>query len=150
MKVSILTLTLLFCTITICAQDKLVFNYDTAGNQILREKVCLNCMAQARPEAVMNDSINSQADDPVMEFQLKSYPNPVVDDLYVEWINNPEFLVSKIQLFSNNSQLLLDVAINDKQGEQAISFTGLPLGIYHVVVYYNNNQSRKTFKIIKK
>lgn len=151
MKTFILTLTLIFCTSAIYAQDKLAFKHDTAGNQISRQRICLNCNPASRPATTETDSINLVAEDlkQINDFQLKSHPNPVVDELYVEWINNPEMLVSKIQLFSNNSQLLLDMNINNKQGEQTVNFSGFPVGIYHIVVHYNN-QTRKSFKIVKK
>lgn len=151
MKTFIVTLTFLLCSISIYAQDKLSFKYDTAGNQITRERICLNCNPQSRSATTETDSMDVAADDlkAITEFQLKSYPNPVVDELYVEWINNPENLVAKIQLFSMNSQLLFDMNIKEKQGEQTINFSNFPAGIYNVVIHYTN-RSKKSFKIIKK
>lgn len=151
MKIFILLLTVLLCSVTIYAQDKLAFTYDTSGNQITRQRICINCTPAARAALTESDSTNivAQDDKNINDFQLRSYPNPVVDELYVEWINNPEMLVSKIQLFSNNSQLLLDMNINDKQGEQTINFARFPVGIYHLIVHYND-QRKKSFKIVKK
>lgn len=151
MKIFVLSLTVLLCSVTIYAQDKLAFTYDTSGNQITRQRICINCTPAARSALVESDSINLIADElkNISNFQLRSYPNPVADELHVEWINNPEMLVYKIQLFSNNSQLLLDMSINDKQGEQTLNFGTFPAGIYHLIVHYND-QRTKSFKIVKK
>ncbi|MBJ7880424.1 T9SS type A sorting domain-containing protein [Gelidibacter salicanalis] len=151
MKTFIVTLTFFLCSISIYAQDKLTFKYDTAGNQITRERICLNCNPLSRSATTESDSLGIADNDlkTVTEFQLKSYPNPVVDELYVEWVNNPEMLVAKIQLFSISSQLLYDMNVNDRQGEQQINFSNFPAGIYNVVIHYTNH-SKKTFKIIKK
>ncbi|WP_047418270.1 T9SS type A sorting domain-containing protein [Cellulophaga sp. Hel_I_12] len=152
MKKVILTSFLLLQIIISYSQDKLAFKYDTAGNQISRQRVCLNCTAALKTKLPQSDSIPLIAENPeeiIIEFKLKSYPNPVVDDLYLEWINNPEKLVSRIQLFTLDNRLLINLEVTENQGEQVISFSNYPVGVYLVSVYYND-KTKKSIKIIKK
>lgn len=98
------TLLLLLSGLMCQAQNKIKFSYDTAGNQIQRELVCINCKTTNNvknlSEIRKEDLIQSEVSD-----QISYYPNPVQQELYLSWelVNNNS--VSSIRLYSLTGQL---------------------------------------------
>jgi hypothetical protein len=128
------------------AQNKILFSYDTAGNQINRE-LCINCQTGKKAKDVKKitkeDLIKSDISD-----QISYYPNPVKEELYLAWdlVNNNT--VSSIQVYSLSGQLLQSFQNMDKSNRQTIPFANYPRGVYAVVLLYSNGE-QKSIKIIK-
>lgn len=152
MKRILLTSIFSFLFLFVSAQDKLAFKYDTAGNQTSRQRICVNCTPTLKAVIPSSDSIPLIAEEPdkvLNEFKLITYPNPVTDELYVEWIKNPDKVISRIQLSSFDNRILFKMAIKENQAEQVIDFSNYAVGMYILVVYYTN-ETKQSFKIIKK
>lgn len=129
------------------AQNKIQFSYDSSGNQLQRELVCINCKTTNNVknlrEIRKEDLIQSEVSD-----QISYYPNPVQQELYLSWelVNNNS--VSSIRLYSLTGHLLQSFQNKDKSNQQTILFQSYPRGVYTVVLIYSNGE-QKSIKIIK-
>lgn len=145
------TLLLLFCCSLIVAQnpDKIVFTYDAAGNQTLRE-LCINC---TNPNAryISNPKDLKKEDlvkSDVSDF-ISYYPNPVKEELYLSWELANNNSVTAIQIYDLNGRLIRAFQRLTSVNIQTIPFTEYPAGNYLVMLVYSNGE-QKTIKIIKK
>ncbi|MFS4454736.1 T9SS type A sorting domain-containing protein [Maribacter sp. 2304DJ31-5] len=158
MKKNTLTI-LLFALVVSFAQAqlqyKIQFSYDSAGNQTLKDKVCVNCTTSLKA----NDSTlvaNLEEESEPLKDKIEesgnsavfAYPNPVTNLLRVEWVetDNP---VQRVVLFSTGGQQLLDTQIHTSQLGVDLSFSQYPPGNYIVVVFYAD-KTRQSFQVIKK
>lgn len=149
-----LLLSLFFVTfIGYCQPKRIVFNYDTAGNQTKRV-ICLTCSAR-----IVNDTIQTPKtietltkEDLIKDDnydQISYYPNPVLEELYVKWTNDDKSYVAKIELYNMSGQILKSFSDLRRTEMTAISFNSYPQGLYHVILIYNNGEKR-TLKVVKK
>ena len=146
MKHKLLFATLLFSIIS-NAQTKLNFGYDGAGNQKNRT-LCINCPStskQAKEIAALTDQdLEKLSEQDVISF----YPNPVKEELYLQWELPNENYIASIQIFSINGQVLKQYVTTNKTKNQNIPFQSYPGGMYVVLLKYNNGEE-KSIKIIK-
>lgn len=136
------TLLFILFSVLVTAQDKIIFNYDMAGNQALRE-ICLNCTSKSSVKSVRD----LKKDDLQQIDQISYYPNPVSEQLYLTWELVPDKKIVQIQLFASSGKLLQTYF--PSSGEMSIGFQGYPSGLYFVLLHYNNEE-QKTMKIVKK
>lgn len=147
------TLIPLFCLFffSIQAQDKLVFSYDNAGNQILRDRICLNCSA-AKAD-VAKDAIPSTDSDEIAQDWLDekfiASPNPVTDILSVEWINKKETEILQLSLYGSGNRLLYTLKPVTGINQAEFNFSRYPSGFYILLVSYSDGKT-ETYKILKK
>ena len=121
----------------------LAFNYDTAGNQVKRQLICVNCREAG------DEGADSRKFENTPEFEdISFYPNPVEEVLSVKWITEYSF-VDKIEIYSLSGQYLRQIGNLKDQNEITIDFSSFSQGIYNVILFYNDN-STKNLKIIKK
>ena len=127
--------------------NSISFEYDDAGNQVIRKPIYL----AARP----GKPIIETADEP-KEFiesdiysDIKYYPNPTVEILYVQWKNQNDWFVNEIKVFSFSGQLMGILPISQNFEQVEVDFRAYPTGMYELVMVYNNGK-QKTLKIIKK
>ena len=102
----LLTLLLFLCGIMCNAQDKILFSYDNAGNQIKRE-LCINCPSgTGKTTNVKPKEIIALTEDDLQKFfpddLISYYPNPVKEELYLKWELKDENLVNSIQVYGLN------------------------------------------------
>ncbi|MEO8236873.1 MAG: T9SS type A sorting domain-containing protein [Flavobacterium sp.] len=147
MKKQLLFVIFLFSFIT-NAQQKLTFGYDTAGNQTNRTLCLSGCSAKPAKEikeieALVEEDLEKFYPEDVISY----YPNPVKEELYLQWELSKENYVASIQVFSITGQLLKQY-VTGKTNNQNIPFQNYPTGIYVVLVKYNNGEE-KSIKIIK-
>jgi hypothetical protein len=139
---------LFFCSL-ITAQDKIVFTYDDAGNQTIRE-LCINCInPNARyisnpKELKKEDLVTSEVSN-----LISYYPNPVREELYLSWELANNNAVTSIQIYDLNGRLLRTFQGLTAVTIQTIPFIAYPAGNYLVMLVYSNGE-QKTIKIIKK
>jgi hypothetical protein len=132
-------------------QSKIIFSYDTAGNQIKRELCISGCLSskQSNPPK----ELASLTEDDLLKFSpedvLSYYPNPVKEELYLTWQVYKGNAVKSIQIFNVSGQILNSFP-QKTQGtnNQNISFQSYPTGIYLVALIYIDGD-KKTIKIIK-
>lgn len=135
-------------TSLVCAQNKLKFTYDTfTGNQIVRE-LCLGCLS-----AKSVKDFEDLTQDDLLKFNsedvISYYPNPVKEELYLNWELTEENYVQLVQLIGVTGQTLSSYEIKKNTNSQNIPFQNLPTGVYIVALQYFSGE-RKTIKIIKK
>lgn len=148
----ITTLLLFFCICFISkAQQKITFNYDSAGNQILRELCLTGCNPLAKPGKDVKE-IEAIVDEDLLKFSEKDvisyYPNPVKEELYIKWELMDGNYVNSIQVFTITGQLLRAYQPTVRSDNQNVAFQDYPRGIYAVMLYYSNGD-QKSIKIIK-
>ena len=144
----LLFITLLFCT-TITNAQKIRFDYDSAGNQVLRTW-CLYC-----PSRTANQPVKEIAKLDESDFQkffpedvISYYPNPVKEELYLKWDLINDNKVSSIDVFTLNGQVLKSIKENLSQNSLLISFREYPIGVYFLNLNYTNGE-QKSIKIVK-
>ena len=134
----IVLLTLFMCATNLYAQQEpppLYLEYDKAGNQIVSDLVCVNC-----PE----DEGEKQHLD-----ALTYYPNPLAEELYLNWKNTETAYVTTIRVYSLNGKQLASKDNLELQTELRLNFGDKNAGIY-IIEVLSNDGSTNTFKIIKK
>lgn len=147
----LITLLLLgFCTFA-NAQQKITFNYDSAGNQILRSLCISGCSPTGKPaeepkemEAVTQDDLLKFSKEDVISY----YPNPVKEQLYLKWELINDNKVSSITVYGISGQVLQNFSRTESTDNQVISFGEYPRGVYLVILNYRDGE-QKTIKIIK-
>lgn len=140
------------------SQYKIQFSYDSAGNQTLRDRVCINCNTSkealdstlvedvALQEDILEDVSGLNEDDDFSN--IVAYPNPVTEQLTVEW-QDTQRQVAQIILFNGIGQQLYQKTVTNRQGSLGLNFGIYPAGRYMVSVFYTDN-TKQTFHVIKK
>lgn len=128
---------------------KLFFSYDNEGNQTERRFDWSNTAKSANtiPKEIVTIKEENLQEIPVDD-TISYYPNPVKDELFLQWELSQDNIVSTIHVYDLNMQLLQSYSNGNKANAMAISFTNYPTGVYAVVLVYNNG-NQKSIKIIK-
>lgn len=134
---------LLFASIQGFSQ-KSRFNYDAAGNQISRVVSLTRTAGQVyKPmETVENKDF-------IGEDKISYYPNPVLNQLYVNWQNRTDVVVKNIEIFNMEGQLLENYNDLKYTENVVINFEAFTNEIYNVLINFENG-AKQTLKIIKK
>lgn len=127
--------------------SKLKFEYDSAGNQIVRE-LCLNCNARQSKSDEPSTLAQSEYEKFIPDDIFSYYPNPVKEELFLKWEIIENISVKEIQLFNINGQILKSYSINSTETNISIPFQEFPRGVYFVHLNFTNNE-QKSIKIIK-
>lgn len=147
----LLLILFLGCTIFVKAQDRIKFEYDLAGNQIQRQ-LCINCSSSKISKKSSNE-VSALDEAELQKFSKEDtfsyYPNPVMEELYVQWSNSEINKISRIQVYDFSGRLLKQFSDLGNQNNQKISFQSYPSGSYLVILVYNQG-TQQTIKIIKK
>ncbi|UII77353.1 T9SS type A sorting domain-containing protein [Flagellimonas sp. HMM57] len=140
------------------SQYKIQFSYDSAGNQTLRDRVCVNCGTSKQAlDSTLVEEVALQED--ILEelsglnegdnfSNIVAYPNPVTEQLTVQWQDNQK-QVAQIVLFNGIGQQLFQKVVQNRQGSMNLNFGIYPAGRYMVSVFYTDN-TKQTFHVIKK
>lgn len=135
----------------VSAQNDMVkFTYDGAGNQVQRV-LCINCLSAKMANDSMKEVSALQEED-LQKFtpndNISYYPNPVKEELYLQWELIENTQISSIRIYDLNGRLLQSLNDLNKVNYQNISFQNYSRGVYAVVLSYNNGE-QKSIKIIK-
>jgi hypothetical protein len=131
------------------AQTKLTFSYDAAGNQTNRV-LCINCTSKSvkeeikEIEAVVEEDLEKFSEEDVISY----YPNPVKEELYLQWQLTDANYVTSIKVISISGQILRTYQSSNSNNTINILFQPYPSGIYLVSLNYKSGEE-KTIKIIK-
>lgn len=156
MKKFLLITCIFFCyASTALAQEQLTFQYDAAGNQVLRQWVCIGCTAattsavtDAQIEALNKSVIWKEAGSSSAKRSLKAYPNPVSETLQVEWQSTDGVSVKSLEVFSLNGIRVFQGSYPPKQNSTSISFLDMVPGGYILRASYSDGK-KEAIKIIK-
>ncbi len=150
MKPVLLFLFTILVSIGSYAQDRIKFDYDTAGNQIVR-RLCLDCSEFKISDEEIKDVTELKEED-LLKFSPKDvisyYPNPVKEELYLKWELINDNNVTSIYIFSINGQLLKSFKDLEKENTKNIPFQEYPQGTYLVLLNYTNRE-QKSITILK-
>lgn len=149
MKRIIVLLLFFMCFVAKAQVPKIHFEYDSAGNQIVRE-LCPFCSARtSQPPKEIAELKKEDYEKFFPEDVISYYPNPVREELYLRWelINNVK--VSTIEVYSLSGQLIKTYKNLENEQTKALSFQDYAIGVYSVNLFYNNGD-RKSITIIKK
>ncbi len=133
------------------AQNKILFTYDTAGNQIVRQ-LCINCLTskKAKTEEEILASKEEEKEKFTPEDTFSFYPNPVKEELYLFWTPSTTGTPTSLQVYSISGQLLYSsAAILHNSSYHVVPFQNYPSGMYLVQLHYPAG-TPKSIKIIKK
>ncbi|RKR10997.1 putative secreted protein (Por secretion system target) [Flavobacterium sp. 90] len=139
---------LLFC-FSVKAQTKLTFDYDAAGNQTNRT-LCITCVLKSAKqvkevEAIVQDDLLKFSPDDVISY----YPNPVKEELYLQWQLANDNYVTSVYVYSITGQVLQTYQTNSGSNNLNIPFQQYSTGVYLVLLSYKDG-GEKSIKIIKK
>lgn len=122
------------------------FEYDSAGNQKTRElEICLNC--GDRTGSQENSSFKKIEEN--SESTLTYFPNPVSEQLQLQWQNLELDYITAIDLYTLSGQKMYTSNFDFTVTETVLDFTPYAAGIYNLLVTYKNGDI-KTVKIVKK
>ena len=144
-----ITILVLAISIISNAQTKLTFSYDAAGNQTNRV-LCINCTSKSvkeeikEIEAVVEEDLEKFSEEDVISY----YPNPVKEELYLQWQLTDANYVTSIKVISISGQILRTYQSSNSNNTINILFQPYPSGIYLVSLNYKSGEE-KTIKIIK-
>lgn len=129
--------------------DHVQFDYDNAGNQIKRYLVDINPGRQSNQNI---KDIKSLTESDLIKADIyddiKYYPNPVREELYIKWELAEGNKVQSIELYNLNGQLIKTVSSLENVNDYIFPFQQLPQAIYNLVLNYSNGE-QKSLKIIK-
>ncbi len=120
--------------------NKILFTYDSEGNQTQRV-FCINCLTQKTRDTTKEDNT-------IIEDNITYYPNPVKEELHLDWQLANDTTVTEIHIFDIKGQLIRTFATIKTINNYTINFQEYPSGIYLVALKYSNSE-QKFIKIIK-
>lgn len=142
---------LFLCCYIFQAQYRIIFSYDDTANQKQR-LLCINCSTSKIAGEKIKE-ISAVHENDLLKFTsqdvISYYPNPVKEELYLQWELIEGNYVTSIQLYDLNGRVLYSFSDLDKRNSQNIAFQSYPIGMYAVVLFYKNGE-QKLIKIVKK
>lgn len=126
---------------------KLLFSYDTSGNQIART-LCVNCpVGQGRPSnSVEASKIETET---IVLDKVTFFPNPVAEELNIKWELISNKTVDYITVYNTNGALMQNYIDLKNDSLKVIPFGSYPSGMYIVSLTYSDGE-QKSLQIIKK
>jgi len=119
--------------------DRVRFLYDESGNQRER-KICINCTAN-KPTIQSDEIVGKNIETFVEEDGLKAYPNPVSEELFIEFNSiDIEKKVSFVEVYSISGQIVKRYSEVKTDTTLIIPFMELAQGMYIVNIIYNNGE----------
>ena len=137
---------LLFCFGINGMAQKITFAYDVAGNQISRS-YCISCRQSNLPIKEFEDLETSDLQKFFPEDVISFYPNPVQNELYLEWQLVNDNKVLSIDIYNINGQLIRNIN-SLSENKTIISFQEYTSGNYILNLNYATGE-QKSIKIIK-
>lgn len=132
------------------AQDKIIFDYDAAGNQINRE-LCIKCTKAGYKTTSPKEVVTLKEEDLQKFFPedvISYYPNPVKEELFLKWELTQGKTVNTIYVYDINGRAIRTFNGIEKTDALNIPFFDYPAGTYLIVLGYNDGE-QKTIKIVK-
>lgn len=138
------------CNLLVAQQlpDKIIFDYDTAGNQIFRGIVIEMQDTSIQSINSIEGESETQQSFGYEETKLRYYPNPVKTQLQVEW-NKTFKAVDYMMLHTSSFQKLAEIRNLSQDEHTSITFDHLPTGSYYLSVYYMDG-TKETVTILKR
>ena len=126
---------------------KLLFSYDTAGNQITRT-LCVNCPANLGRPAKPKEEKTPEIETVVID-KVTFFPNPVQEELNIKWELIDNKTVENISVYNLNGGLMQSFTDLKTENLKVIPFGIYPSGMYIVSLTYSDGE-QKSLQVIKK
>lgn len=145
----IFTFIILFVSISFYSTQaqELVFQYDNAGNQTVRRWVCINCPPPYTTASKAQDlslTLNGVIEDSPKR-GLSVYPNPLKEQLNIEWWADDKEFIQKLEVFTLNGVRIFFKNHTENERQSSFSFLELAAGTYLLRATYSTNR----FEIIQ-
>ncbi|MDD3077750.1 MAG: T9SS type A sorting domain-containing protein [Paludibacter sp.] len=142
MKKLLLFLTLTFTSLIVFGQTTVSYEYDQAGNRIVRKVITLEASSAKKhvetPDtAVVNDKLGEQ--------EVSIYPNPTRGHLGVEIKGMEETEIVQITIYNGQGAVMYNKPAN--AGINSIDLRAYSTGWY--IMRLESGETRKEYKIIK-
>lgn len=131
--------------LAVFSQSTLYFSYDAAGNQVLRDVVCINCGGTIMRT---HNTLPSDEKITVAVESLTASPNPVTHKLTIKWVYNKANPLQELQLRSANGSLLQKLPAKTEVGQTELDFSTYLPGMY-LLMGIGSNGKITTIKIVK-
>jgi Secretion system C-terminal sorting domain len=128
--------------------NKLLFSYDTAGNQIART-LCVNCPANLGRPGKPKEVQKTPEIETVVIDKVTFFPNPVAEELNIKWELIDNKTVENITVYNLNGALMQSYSDLKNDTLKVLPFGIYPSGMYIVSLTYSNGE-QKSLQIIKK
>ena len=148
MKKNIFTLLFLASALGCFGQGSLTFTYDVAGNQTNRHYIVVSNKLANRNVKQIKDLVEADLKTSDVSEEIKFYPNPVQEDLFIQWIETEVKKETQLQLFDMNGQLLKTYFNLPENNSMTINFQVFPSGIFNLILDYSNGEI-KILKVVK-
>lgn len=130
---------IIICNILL-AQPKVCYNYDKAGNRILKE-ICL----KSTPAIADSNSVSQPITENLSEMQITLYPNPTRGHLIINITNMPDDVKGEIILSDMTGRLLIKQSTI--RGTTQLDLSSHPTGLYVLKIRIDDKVSE--WKVIK-
>lgn len=137
---------LMFSTLTFA--QKITFDYDTMGNQIVRIYFASGNKMSEDPIKEYKDLVDADLKKFHPEDEFSYYPNPVIDELFIQIPENLNKEIISFEVYNSNGQLIKHSKLVNNY-KTTISFSDLSVGTYFLNITFSN-QEQKSITIIKK
>ncbi len=138
---SLLSVLFLCTSLNVCAQQRIRYIYDEAGNRTKREIVLSSTRSMSENEEEASETYEEK----LRETKVTIYPNPTKGMLWVDISGVDTFKDARISLYDLNGKLLQQW--NSVSQSNAIDLSGQIPGMYLMQIAYDGKVS--SWKIVK-
>lgn len=139
------------------SQSKLLFSYDTAGNQNQRFYCevgpCNPPVPSAKSDEIIKEiaeteNTNAINNNDSLDGLLKMYPNPTNNSVFISFQNSPFSAIKQLKVFNVYSTLVKTISINKNASNLEFDLSNQSAGVYFFV-FIKTDGSSFIEKIIK-
>lgn len=140
------------------SDPKLLFYYDTAGNQV--ERIwCVLCGSSGSSNDdsqkleeeifILPEAISVSVDKNIYGNALNLFPNPTNGRISIKFLpTSNDVSITYLSVYNGIGALIQEFPVNEFRGQMEIDLSNQPVGIYYLHFHVSNNES-VTKKVIK-
>lgn len=140
----ILLVFLLLISIEELKSQTLIFEYETGGNQIIRQ-YCATCSPTSKS---VDKTIAEKEEFPPSIYQVKIYPNPTKDKANLVWSPELGDMIQKVEYVAYNFTQYREIPFNKRENRVTLDLSNQPIGMY-IVIFHLNTGEKLTYKVLK-
>lgn len=126
------------------------YTYDACGNRIKRSLQVQPCNynQSSRPSNPDNKKDSLPEEDPIITKEIKIYPNPTAESVFIEWENDSLSYLKNIILFDITGKQIREVSVGESDLQFILDLSSQKNGIYTVELIFTDNK-RRSYKVLK-
>lgn len=140
----VLLVFLLLASIGGLKSQTLIFEYETGGNQIIRQ-YCATCSPISK---TANKITADKEEFPPSVYQVKIYPNPTKDKANLVWPPELGEMIQKVEYVAYNFTQYREIPFDKRENKVTLDLSGQPIGMY-VVIFHLNTGEKLIYKVLK-